>query len=51
MHSPKHLIIFACIVVGLVFAGLTIKLVWAILEVMYGPLFPEWVYHLIQMEF
>jgi len=47
--ETKSLILFGLLMVGLVFAGLTISIVWTILELMFGPLFPEWFYLLINM--
>jgi hypothetical protein len=48
--ETKSLILFGLLMVGLVFAGLTISIVWTILELMFGPLFPDWFYYLISLE-
>lgn len=49
-HIAKYLGL-ALMGVGAIFLALTFNLLWAALELKYGPLFPEWFYYLINLKF
>lgn len=51
MSKVKNIILWSLIVTGLIVFGLTLNIVWAILEITHGPIFPEWVYEILRWRF
>ncbi len=49
-QNVRKAFIFFMVVATIWFAATAINLIWLLLEFKYGPLFPEWFYHLINME-